>query len=88
MLAKGCEDKMAVTVLPCVMNNDGSVVLIFREMLATGCEDKMVRVFYMGTTNSQPIKVFSGRFPVSTPPFWVLSIIICNVLVNRFSVRV
>ncbi|KAK7486957.1 hypothetical protein BaRGS_00021773 [Batillaria attramentaria] len=32
-----------------------------KEMLATGCEDKIVRVFYMGTTNSQPIKTFSGH---------------------------
>ncbi|XP_070198103.1 WD repeat-containing protein 17-like [Littorina saxatilis] len=32
-----------------------------KEMLVTGCEDKIVRVFYMGTTNSQPIKTFSGH---------------------------
>ncbi|XP_051025565.1 WD repeat-containing protein 17 [Acomys russatus] len=32
-----------------------------KDMIATGCEDKNVRVFYVATSSSQPLKVFSGH---------------------------
>ena len=30
-------------------------------MLATGCEDKNIRVYYLTTSNDQPLKVFTGN---------------------------
>ncbi|ELT94041.1 hypothetical protein CAPTEDRAFT_222827 [Capitella teleta] len=32
-----------------------------KDMLATGCDDKNVRVYYLATSNDQPLKVFSGH---------------------------
>ncbi|CAO2612145.1 WD repeat-containing protein 17 [Lemmus lemmus] len=32
-----------------------------KDMIATGCEDKNVRIFYVATSSSQPLKVFSGH---------------------------
>nr|KAI8756432.1 WD repeat-containing protein 17-like [Biomphalaria glabrata] len=32
-----------------------------KDMLATGCEDKCLRVFYMTSSSTQPIRVFTGH---------------------------